>query len=260
MKHRFLKQSSCALLFCAASFSTFASLQDEIQVYTDEINEPGEYGVELHMNTTPKGVTSPSYSGEVVNHHATRLTAELSRGLTKTTDIGLYVPTVLNSNGQYDLAGLKMRFKWLPIQPEDADGFFAGMNFEWGQVQQRYSESPRSGEIRNIFGWRTTNWLFVVNPIFGFDASPGFSHVPSLEIATKINRKVSESLSIGWERYNDRGPYNKMLPLANQGLVNYVVLDYEGSDFDVNFGVGRGSTDVSDKWTVKAIVGYSFGK
>ena len=250
----------CSALLLSVSLSCHAGLQDEIQVYTDEINEPGEYGLEVHMNTTPKGITSPSYPGEVVNHQATRFTAEISRGLTKTTDIGLYVPTVLNSNGQYDLAGLKMRFKWLPIQSEDTGGFFAGMNFELGQVQQKYSESPRGGEVRNILGWRTTNWLFVVNPIFEFDASPGFSHVPSLEIATKINRKVSESLSIGWERYNDRGPYNNMLPKGSQGLVNYLVVDYEGSDFDVNFGVGRGATEVSDKWTVKAIVGYSFGK
>ena len=32
-----------------------AALSDEIQVYTDDINAPREFGLELHVNTTPSG-------------------------------------------------------------------------------------------------------------------------------------------------------------------------------------------------------------
>lgn len=246
----------------AALFASHAHavMQDEIQVYTDDINEPGEYGVEVHVNTTPRGITTPGYPGEVTNHHGVRLTPEFSYGLTKTTDMGIYVPAVYSSDGNFYAAGLKFRFKWLPVQPEENNGFFAGVNVELGQVQKKFSESPRGGEVRNIIGWRNENWLLAANPIFEFDASPGFSRIPSLEIATKINRKMGERWSLGWEHYNDRGQYNKSLPASEQGNVEYLVIDYEGQGYDLNVGVGRGTSAVSDKWTLKAVVGYSFGK
>lgn len=237
-----------------------AMMQDEIQVYTDDINEPGEYGLEVHLNTTPQGIRAPGYAGEVTNHHGLRLTPEFSYGLTKTTDIGLYVPTVYASDGNFYAAGLKFRFKWLPLQTDETGGFFAGINLELGQVQKKFSESPRGGEIRNIIGWRNADWLLAFNPIFEFDASPGFSRIPSLEIATKINRKLGERWSIGWEHYNDRGQYNKVLPASAQGNVEYLVIDYEGEGYDLNMGVGRGTTAASDTWTLKAVIGYSFGK
>jgi hypothetical protein len=257
---RALSWAACLMAALSFCMPAQAAMQDEIQVYTDDINDPGERGLEMHINTTPRGVTTPSYPGELTNDHGWRLTPEFSLGLTKTTDIGLYVPTTRANDGNLYAAGLKMRFKWLPIQSQDTGGFFAGINFELGQVRQRFSESPRTGEIRNILGWRSTHWLVVVNPIFGFDASRGFSHVPTLEVATKINRRVSERLSIGWERYNDRGPYNNPVIVSEQGKVNYLVVDVEGESFDVNLGIGKGTTPVSDPWTLKAIVGFSFGK
>ncbi len=237
-----------------------AAIQDEIQVYTDDINEPGEYGVEIHLNTTPKGIKTPGYAGEVTNHHGIRLTPEFSYGLTETTDMGMYVPMVYSADGNFYAAGLKFRFKWLPLQPEENNGFFAGVNLELGQVQKKFSESPRGGEVRNIFGWRNERWLLAVNPIFEFDASPGYSRIPSLEIATKINRRMGERWSLGWEHYNDRGQYNKSVPVSEQGKVEYLVIDYEGQGYDLNVGVGRGTSPVSDKWTLKAVFGYSFGK
>ncbi|TMH09602.1 MAG: hypothetical protein E6H68_18115 [Betaproteobacteria bacterium] len=54
-----------------------AALSDEIQVYTDDINAPGEFGLELHINTTPKGRRVPDYPGEVVPNHGLRITPEL---------------------------------------------------------------------------------------------------------------------------------------------------------------------------------------
>jgi hypothetical protein len=262
LKHMPLSKKSllAATALSIATLPVFATLQDEIQVYTDEINAPGEYGLELHINTTPKGITAQSYPGEITNHHGTRLTAEFTRGLTPTTELGLYLPTVYDGHGRYDAAGVKARFKWLPIQPEDNSGFFAGMNFEWSQVRQRYSDSPQSVEIRNILGWRGKDWLLSINPIFVWNTSPGFARTPALEVATKVSRKINDSLSLGWERYNDRGLYNQPLSAREQGVVNYLVADFEAAGLDFNVGVGKGSTPASDPWTVKAIIGYSFGK
>lgn len=252
-------KTALGILGLAFFFSAHAALQDEIQVYTDEINEPGEYGLELHVNGTPKGNTTPAYPGELPSHHSLRLTPEFSLGLTRTTEIGLYVPTVRAADGAFYGAGLKLRLKWLPVQADEDGGFFAGMNFELGQVGQRFSESPRGAEIRNILGWRNAQWLAVVNPILGVDVSRGYSHAPMLELATKINRKVGESTAIGWERYSEMGPLRQMFPGAQQSRVNYLVVDHEGATLDYSVGVGKGNL-LADKWTIKAIIGYSFGK
>ena len=40
-----------------------AALQDEIRVYDDGINAPGEFGLELHVNTMPSGNGASSYAG-----------------------------------------------------------------------------------------------------------------------------------------------------------------------------------------------------
>jgi hypothetical protein len=241
---------------CVAPGLALAALQDEIQVYTDEINAPGEYGLEWHINSTPSGVGTPSYPGEITSHHGLRVTAEFSRGLTRTLEIGLYVPVVRAAGGAVYAPGLKARLKWLPVQATEHGGFFAGSNLELGQIQRRFSESPRHAEIRNILGWRNDDWLLSVNPIFGLDLSRNVPHTPGLEVATKVSRKVTGRVALGWEYYNDRGPYQQFLPLQAQTRVHYIVTDIEGQGWDLNFGVGRGNTLASDKWTLKAVLGF----
>jgi hypothetical protein len=38
-----------------ASHPVMSAQQDEIQVYADDINKRGEFGLEWHLNTTPQG-------------------------------------------------------------------------------------------------------------------------------------------------------------------------------------------------------------
>jgi hypothetical protein len=78
-----------------------AVLPDEIQVYTGDINAPGEFGLELHLNTTPSGISEPSYPREVTTPHGWRATAEFSYGLTSSVELGLYVPTALTRENTY---------------------------------------------------------------------------------------------------------------------------------------------------------------
>jgi len=102
-----------------------AVLQDEIQVYDDEINEKGEYSLELHVNTTPNGIKTPSYRGEVMNAGNTRLTPELAYGLGHGLEAGLYLNTVFNG-GNWEYAGYKARLKWLPILEKMVMTFLQG--------------------------------------------------------------------------------------------------------------------------------------
>ncbi len=253
---RFFLQSALLAVF---ALNAHAALQDEIQVYTDDINQPGEFGLEVHINTTPKGVTTPSYAGEVVNHHGLRVTPEFSMGVTKTVDVGLYLPTVRSAAGDYSAAGIKFRIKWLPLQAQDNGGWFSGINLEVGQVKPEFSESVRSTEVRTIVGWKNKEWLLATNPIFGWDLSTGYTHrSPDFTLASKVARKVSETVALGVEYYNGKGRINHLLPSSLQEKSLYVVLDYEGEPFDFQVGVGKGRTAVTDTWTVKGIVSYPF--
>lgn len=69
MRTVFMAFALLALAPCAR-----AALPDEIQVYTDDINAPGEFGLELHVNTTPQGRRTPEFANEVTPHHGLRVT------------------------------------------------------------------------------------------------------------------------------------------------------------------------------------------
>jgi len=121
----------CMLLAAPA----VAALQDEIQVYTDDINKPGEAGLELHVNTTPRGRTTPDYPGEITPERGVRFTPEFSYGLTDGWEAGFYLPALRTPNGEYDVAGAKLRLKWLPVRGDEArGGWFAGGNLELSRL------------------------------------------------------------------------------------------------------------------------------
>jgi hypothetical protein len=243
-----------AVLLAVPSFAA-AALSDEIQVYDDDINAPSEFGLELHANTTPKGRSTPDYPGEVVPNHGLRLTPEFSYGLTRAWEAGLYVPTSIDPDGHGSLAGWKLRMKWLPLHPEEGQaGWFAGANGELSRLQQRYSQSRESFELRTIFGHRAEDWLLAVNPVFGWDLSPGFrSGTPDFSLGIKATRKIAEKTSIGAEYYSEMGKLDAILPLHAQANTLFAVIDTELKSLGINFGIGRGLTGSADKWTVKAI-------
>ena len=131
------------------SVAARAALQDEIQVYDDAINAKGEYSLELHLNTTPNGLKTGNYNGEVLTNGNTRITPEFAYGLGNGLELGLYVNTVVN-NGRWDYAGYKARLKWLPILEKDGYPFFAGVNLEVGNVMYQYEQSRYGAEARFI--------------------------------------------------------------------------------------------------------------
>src|SRR4029079_5673497 len=147
-----------------------AALPDEIPVYNDDLEAPGERGIELHVNTTPSGRTAPDYPGEVVPHHGLRITPEISYGLARDWDGGISLPVVRSGDGSWFFAGPKFRLKWLPLRPDQgAVGVFSGVNAELAFVQERFEQSGRSAEIRPIIGYRGERWLFSFNPILETD-------------------------------------------------------------------------------------------
>ena len=236
-----------------------AALPDEIQVYTDDINAPGERGLELHINTTPRGNLTPGYAGERLTHHGTRITPEFSYGLTPSLEVGLYLPLVLDGHGRAELAGIKPRLKWLPIRPADGEsGWFAGTNAELARVGFQFEEARTVLELRNIVGWTGRQWSFAVNPILRWGVSPGYRGAPEFELDLRAIRRFSDSFSAGLETYWEFGPLNRFAPGAEQAKLLFAVLEYQpDKSWAIHLGVGHG-WGAGDPWTVKSIISFPF--
>jgi len=247
-----------ANLWCA---SAHAALPDEIQVYLDDLNDPGHYGLELHVNTTPVGVTTPTYPGEVVAAQGVRMTPEFAYGLTNDLEAGAYLPIVHESNGDFRAPAFKLRLKWVPIkQPEQGPGFFAGLNGELSQVQERFESYRRGLELRPIFGWRDATWLLATNPVLDFALEgPQRYSAPAFDPNFKVARAVAPGIATGIEYYTELGPLSEIVPLNQEKHTLYWAIDIDRPPWIINFGIGRGLTPVTDPWTVKMIIEIPLG-
>ena len=231
-----------------------AALPDEIQVYDDGINTPGETGLELHLNRTQRGRSIPLYPGEVPPNRATRITPEFSYGISPQWEAGLYLPSVVDAHGAWALAGTKLRLKWIGQRAEEG-GWFYGANLELSKIRKPYEESMLGFELRPILGYRWADWLVATNPILHKDLSPGYrSGGMDFTPAIKISRQIAEGLSAGIETYSDLGRLAKLSPAAQQEHSVYAVLDVERGPWVMNIGIGRGLNAQTDRWTIKAII------
>ena len=189
----------CATVLWLVPLSCFAYLQDEIQVCDDEINKQGEYSLELHLNTTPRGNQQQGYSGEVVNNNNTRVTPELAYGLGHDLEAGFYV-SYSNNNNSFNYAGTKARLKWLPYQEEKGDLFFAGVNVEISNTPYPYEPSRYNGETRFIIGKHIDEWLLAFNPILTQALSQPQVHQGLIfSTATRVSRSIAPEWALGGE-------------------------------------------------------------
>ena len=235
------------------------AIVDEIQVYTDDLDKRGERGLELHVNTTPRGRKTPNYDGDLPPHHGVRVTPEFSWGLGNDFDAGLYFPSATDSHGHFYLAGIKPRLKWLPVHgSEEEGGWYFGANLELDRLTKKFSDSPWSTELRIIGGYRAKDWLIGMNPILDWGLSRGYRGSPDVVLAWKAVHGVGRGLSLGAEYYNGIGTLADRLPRAEQERTLYFVVEYEAKSWSINFGIGHGLTPATDDWTAKAIVGLSF--
>jgi hypothetical protein len=251
-KYVFLRNILCAAMTMWFG-SAYAYLQDEIQVYDDEINSKGEYSLELHANTTPRGNTGQSYPGEIISNGNTRLTPELAYGLGHHLEAGYYMNTVVN-NGTWNYAGSKVRLKWLPILEDEGHAFFGGVNFEVSDILPQYEQNRYVGEARFILGKHIDEWLIAINPILDVNlSSPRKFGSPDLNFAARVSREVSTDWALGVEYYSNTGAINVPTTYQNTTGMGFLVAYYEGKPMAFQLGIGQGLTAASDSLTIKGI-------
>lgn len=245
---------ACVCSFCALLSARAIAAPEEIQVYLDEFNEPGSFGLDLHSNYVASGGPDLGDSNQTTNHQF-RVTPEFSYGLNQNWELGAYWLTATNPGGTMESDGVKLRAKWRPRAPSADSHFYWAVNFEVGQLSKQFYEDETSGEIKLIGVWTTDQWKLGVN--FNIDRALKSRPVQSAtsEIDGKIAYQIGEGLQVGIENYSFLGAihYDPTQPQSNHA--NYLAADFNLGKWSFNFGIGRVSGQSPDKTVLKAIIG-----
>jgi hypothetical protein len=242
------------LLFLMPSARGADQVHDEIQVYNAGIAAIGQWTYEQHLNYAAIGQTVPEVPGGFYSNRSLQGTPEFAYGLTEWWEAGFYLPFAASGN-QFLSDGAKIRS--LFVVPDAAKrSFFYGVNFELGYELPRFSATAWNLEIRPIIGVRNSEWEFIVNPIVdvGFGPAGEADFAP----AARLARNLGEDRFIGLEYYADYGKIGDFLPLQQQSQQLFAVTDFKVNKWDVELGAGYGFTTGSDRFVVKAILGYAF--
>jgi hypothetical protein len=228
---------------------------DEIQLYNAEIADVGQFTIQHHFNYAFSGRKEPDFPGGLIPHHALNATPEFAWGITEWFELGLYIPWAIDAEGRFLSNGVKLRTLFATPNA-DKKSFFYGLNFEYDYTTPRFSQTRFAMEIRPIIGWRNPQWEFIVNPIvdLGFGSRGDIDFVP----AARLARKINEELSLGVEYYTDLGRPGSFFPFEQQAHQLFAVIDFKVGVVDVDFGIGYGLTEGSDRWVAKTILTYAF--
>jgi hypothetical protein len=225
----------------------------EIQVYDASINEPLQPSLEVHYNYVFEGRSSPSYPNEIPPDHLNHLTLEPALGIARYLEAGGYLQFVIDSHGDGHWAGVKLRTKW--VVPEDTwEHWRLGVNVEVSRIPHPFEPDAWSSEVRPILGYETGRWSYYVNPILDWSLSGG-NGVPDFSPAAKLRWDTGLGWGVGVEYYADIGQLNSVPPTSQQEHYLFLVGDLLNGPMELNFGLGYGVTNASNRWVLKVILG-----
>jgi len=230
----------------------------EIHVYDANVNDPGQVGIEVHLNTVIAG-HGEAIPPELPSNHQWHFTAEPSLGITSWWEVGAYLQTALLGDGSFRYAGNKLRSKFV-LPARAGNPFRFGVNLEVSRLPEQFDRDRWGAEIRPIATWSSARGdVYVsVNPIVDLSlAGPGRGDAPAFEPAATALYVVDGIASFGLEYYADLGPIGDWSPAGAQAHYLFEVLNVlEWKHLELNAGVGEGLTEGSNRFVAKAIVGF----
>jgi len=229
---------------------------DEIQVYNAEIAQPGQYSVEQHLNCVARGLQQPDHPGGLISNGSFNGTPEFAYGVAPWWELGLYLPPfAIEQGGPLYAQGIKLRTLFVSPDAEKRE-FFYGANFEFSYNSPVFAPTRFNVELRPIIGVRKSGLEFILNPIMDF--APGHYGSTVLAPAARLAYKFEKDFDLGFEYYANFGQVGNFPPLKDQQHTLFAVTDFKAGDIDVNFGVGHGFTQETDRLVFKIILGYAF--
>ncbi len=251
--------AATALVMALATSGAARAAPEEIQVYEDNLVQPGGFGLDLHNNFVLSGDTRPDHPGGMASEHAYRLTPEFYYGLAPNLEAGLYVLSAIDRRGDATVGGVKARLKYIAPKASPGQPWYWGANFEIGRVSNRYDENPWNAELKGIAGYVAGKWKLVGNANLDWTVSGPQRQKPTLNLSGKVAYQMTPGTSLGFETYNDIGTARNFGRFGQQEQSLYAVVDTSVRGWDLNLGIGRGLTGGTDHWVVKAVIGVPFG-
>jgi len=249
----FMIRAAAIAMSIAAATQAHAA-PEEVQVYMDELNKPGEIGLDLHVNDVLRGNASVDYPGAESALHRWRVTPEFSLGIGHGFEFGAYLPlATIAPDGVMRAEGAKMRVKWLA--PHKDEGFYWGANLEVGRVSSRLDQNPWNGELKMIAGWRKGRVVLATNGNFDFTINGPQPGPVTFDLDMKAGYKVAKDLTLGMESYHGFGPLRDPGQFRSQDQATYLVADTHLGKWDVNAGVGKGYGGNRDNLVFKLVLG-----
>jgi len=247
--------ATCAALLGAAlaacAWAPPLRAADEIQVYNSEINEMGEWSLELHANYAVKGRTLPEAPGGFAPDRALQGTPELALGVTDWWEVGAYLPFAVTRQGEALAGGVKLRSLFVAPHAKQRRWLF-GLNFELGYMNPAFAAERWNLEVRPIVGFRAGGFEAILNPNLQLALS-GSDNRPDLEPGARVAYTVSGPWTVGLEHYAGLGPVDRLYPAAEQAHTTFAVVEYSGAGWDLHLGLGHGWSDAADETVVKTI-------
>src|SRR5580698_3615051 len=230
----------------------------EIQVYGSDTVLPKNLMVELHSNYTASGQTNVVDDVYPTNHQEHE-TLELTQGITDWSEIGFYVFTSEQDGHGVQWVGDHIRPR---IRAPDSWHLPVGLSLstEVGYQRAVYSPDTWTWEIRPIVDKTLERWYFAFNPALertwhGPDVKQGLGFSPAVKVSYDFTRQISSGL----EYYADYGRIGSFDSLHGQQQQIFAVTDLNVSPkWEINIGVGMGSTAATDHLIVKGILGRRF--
>jgi hypothetical protein len=225
---------------------------DEIQVYDANIAAPGKFNLTLHDNYTPSGLEIGEFHGAIISDKSFNGVPEWAYGVTDWFETGVYLPLYsISKNRGATLDGFKLRA--LLVSPHAADRFFFyGVNFELSFNARDWDASRVSSEVRPIIGWHFHPIDVIVNPIIDTDYN-GFGNLVFAP-ETRVAWNLSPTWATGVEEYSELGRVTHLTGGKDAAHQIYWVVDHQTKLVNIEFGIGFGLTDASDKLTLKLIL------
>ncbi len=223
---------------------------NEIKIFTDELAKYGEHTLETHVNKASRA--GPRAGNPIA---PLQVMPEYSYGIWRNWEFSLQLPVAQNQD-RVRSEGYRVELQYVAPH-EEAQGFYWGLNIELARTARLGEPQVGNLEIIPILGLRVDRWHIVANP--GIKrAVTGPERSTNFEPAAKIAYRVLGMNYFGCEYYWEAGPLRHWLPRDRQSRVLYFAWDGKIGKSDINFGIGRGLSEASDRWVFKVIYEFSF--
>ncbi len=244
-----------ALILLTAATAAAAQDNYEIQVYGAPTVEPHSTMFELHSNFTLSGQRN-FLDGMYPTNHAEHETIEITQGINDWSEVGFYIFTSERSGQGVQWVGDHIRPR---IRVPDSWGWPVGVSLstEFGYQRTEFSPDSWNWEIRPIIDQTVGAWYWAINPSFerawtGPDVAKGVEFSPNVKVSYAFDPKVSG----GVEYYGAFGSLNGFDPVREQEHQFFGAVDLNVSPvWEVNFGLGWGTTPATDHLIAKLILG-----